>query len=71
MQVRYFVDGVEASQREANARWFASPTYRAANRRTRNEIWTNAHRGVDDGGVRNHLAEAGIEIRLGPTESDR
>jgi len=58
--IRYFVHGTEVSRGRAIRAWEVSATYkRAAHNK---EIFWKAEQGIDDGGVANHLREAGIEV---------
>lgn len=65
--MRYFVHGNEVSRQEAARAWWRSKTYRDATRKTRDGIFTDAEKGIDDNGELNHLREAGITIKQEPS----
>lgn len=65
---KFYVDGRHVSEQKAKEHWLDSKTYKLAKNKTRNEIWTIAKNGDENGnqnpdGEITHLAEAGIELR--------
>lgn len=57
---KYYVRGKRVNRSAALQAWMKSPTYN--NAAHREEIFWKAEKGIDDGGVTAHLAEAGIRV---------
>jgi hypothetical protein len=60
--VRYFFRDIEVTRGEAVRIWRASETYERG--KYCEALFNKAENGVDEGGVSNHLAEAGIRITV-------
>lgn len=64
--IRYFFREIEISRGEAVRIWRASETYERG--KFCEALFNKAENGVDEGGVSNHLAEAGLRITVNPTK---
>lgn len=60
--ITYYFNGIKVPREGALKAWRASKTYRNAN--APESIFTKAEQGIDEGGVRVHLAEARIRIEI-------
>lgn len=63
---KYFVDDIEVERSHAMRVWHGSKTYRLANPKTRGYIFLTAEKGDNGAGAFEHLAEAGVRIKLDP-----
>jgi hypothetical protein len=61
---KYFVDDIEVDRSRAMRAWHGSKTYRLANPKTRGYIFLTAEKGENGDGEVEHLAEAGVRIKI-------
>lgn len=67
--ITYIVHGRKVGRSRALRAWQVSTTYKRANHA--NEIFSKAERGIDDGGVANHLREAGVRVIVSKDEANK